>query len=170
VLEGALDVALVRDPLDHPDLDIVPLASEERALMVGASHALATETVVSANDVLKEHTLPLGSPDPWSAFWQLDDLRGGPNRYADTAPATTISSMQLAVANADMIITVPAVMSRFAPNTLVHYVGLRDAEPSTIAVARRRNDRRTEVAAFVDQAISTTAAQIDVLPGGTLLQ
>jgi DNA-binding transcriptional LysR family regulator len=170
LLGGALDVALVRDPLDHPGLDVVPLASEERALLVGAAHPLAGEAGVSATDVLDEPTLPLGSPDAWSAFWQLDDLRGKPNRFAQTAPATTVPSMQLAVASGQMVISVPGAMGRLAPNPLVRCVDLHDAEPSTIAVARRRHDRRTEVAAFVDQAIATTEKRIDLLPGGAVLR
>jgi hypothetical protein len=133
-------------------------------------HALAGETSVSAAEILDEPTLPLGSPDAWSAFWQLDDLRGRPNRFADIAPATSIPSMQLAVASGNMVISVPGAMSRLAPNPLVRCVDLRDAAPSTIAVARRRHEDHADVQRFVDQAITTTENRIDLLPGGALVQ
>lgn len=170
LLAGALDVALVRGPLDDPELELTPLAGEARALLVGATHRLAGADAVSADEVLGEHTLPLGSPDPWSAFWQLDDLRGRPNPLPDAPPATTISAMQLSVAGGDMVVSVPGSMARLAPNPLVHYVALPDAPPSTIAVAHRRSDRRPEVLAFAEQAARTTDRHIDQFLGGTRLQ
>jgi DNA-binding transcriptional LysR family regulator len=165
LLGGHLDVALVRGPFDHPDLDVIPIALERRGLMVGAGHELAGETEVDVQDVLGEHTLPLGSPDAWSAFWQLNDLRGRPLVHPGAPPATTISSMQLAVANDTMIITVPDAMGRLAPIPLVRYVGLRNAEPSVIAVARRRGDQRPEVRAFIDEAGRTCERNIHLLAG-----
>lgn len=168
LLGGQLDVALVRGPLDHPELDVIPIALERRALLVGAQHELAGETEVDAEAVLAEPTLPLGSPDAWSGFWQLDDLRGGPNPHPDATPVTTIQNMQLAVAGSPMVISVPDAMARLAPNPLVHYVGLRDAAPSVIAVACRRGDARGEIRDFIDQAVLTSETRIDLLEGGTL--
>src|ERR1700758_1253828 len=68
LLDGRLDVALVRAPLAHPGLDVAPIALERRALLVGSDHELAGEQEVDVQDALGEHTLPLGSPDEWSAF------------------------------------------------------------------------------------------------------
>jgi hypothetical protein len=84
------------------------------------------------------------------------------------APATTIPGMQLAVANGRMVITVPHAMGRLAPNPLVRCIALRDAERSTIAVARRRGDRRAEVSGFVDQAGLIAERHIALLAGGAL--
>lgn len=168
LLAGDLDVALVRGPIAHRDLDVTPLALERRALLVGAQHALAAEAEVGVQDVLDEPTLPLASPEAWAGFWQLDDLRGAPNAHPGVAPVTTIQNMQLAVSGGPMVITVPDAMGRLAPNPLVRYVGLTDAPPSTIAVAHRRGDRRPGVRAFLDQAARTTEARIELLQGGTL--
>jgi hypothetical protein len=57
-------------------------------------------------------------------------------------------------------------MGRTAPNPLVRYVRLRGAEPSTIAVARRRGDRRPDVDAFIEQAQRTAERRIELLVGG----
>lgn len=62
LLSGHFDVALVRDPLQHVELEVVPIALERRALMVGAEHELAEESEVDVADVLRERTLPLGAP------------------------------------------------------------------------------------------------------------
>lgn len=168
LLNGALDAALVRGPLQHPDLEVVPIALEQRAVMVGAGHELACESAVSVDEILGEYTLPLGSPDGWSSFWQLDGPRGRANLHPEVAPAMSIPNMQLAVADNRTIITVPAAMPRLAPNPLVRCLELLDAEPSTIAVAHRRGDRRTEVSGFVEQAALTSEQRIDLLAGGSL--
>jgi hypothetical protein len=59
-------------------------------------------------------------------------------------------------------------MGRLAPNPLVRCITLRDAEPSMIAVARRRGDRRAEVSDFIDQAGLIAERHIALLAGGAL--
>ena len=166
LLSGDFDVALVRGPLQHPELDIVPIALERRALLVGAEHELAQESEVDVADVLCERMLPLGSPDEWSGFWQFDDMRGRSNLHPDVPAATTIQNMELAVATGEMVIGVPDGMGRTAPNPLVRYVRVRGADLSMIAVARRRGDRRPDVDAFIEQAQCTADGRIDLLVGG----
>jgi DNA-binding transcriptional LysR family regulator len=168
LLNGQLDAALVRGPLEHPELDVVPIAQERRMLLVGADHELAAEEVVSIGDVLDQPTLPLGAPPEWSAFWQLDGQRGAPHPHPEVSPTTTIANMQLAVASSNAVISVPGAMSRLAPNALVRCVGLQGTELSMIAVARRRRDERREVTDFIDHAGRTTERLIGLLPGGAL--
>jgi DNA-binding transcriptional LysR family regulator len=165
LLSGHFDVALVRGPLQHRELDIVPIALERRALLVGAEHELAEESELDVADVLAQPTLPLGSPEEWSGFWQFDDLRGHPNVHPDVPAATTINTMELAVAAGDIVIGIPDGMPRTAPNPLVRYVRLRGADPSVIAVARRRGDRRRDVDAFIEQAQCTADLRIELLLG-----
>src|SRR2546423_7977144 len=61
LVSGHFDVALVRDPLVHVELEVIPIALERRALTAGAEHAIAQVSVVEAADVLCEPTLPLRS-------------------------------------------------------------------------------------------------------------
>lgn len=165
LLAGHLDAALVRSPLQHPGLDVVPIALERRALMVGAEHELAQEREADVDDVLGEQTLPLGAPEEFSSFWQFNDIRGRPNERPGSRVATTIDGMQLGVADNESVIGVPDGMARTAPNPRVRYVRLRGAPPSTIAVARRRGDRRREVDCFIEQAQRTAEAYLDLLEG-----
>jgi hypothetical protein len=116
--------------------------------------------------VLREPTLPLGAPAEWSSFWQFDALRGKSNVQAGVPAVATIQDMELAVATGDMVIGVPDGMPRTAPSPLVRYVRLRGADPSMIAVARRRGDRRREVDAFIQEAQRTAEGRSDLLVGG----
>lgn len=170
LLDGSLDVALVRGPVVHPEIDVTPLATEPRALLVGRDHELSGEREVGVDDAIGAPTVPLDAPRDWSPFWQLDDVRGRANPRADVAPATSLRAMRRAVADGSSVITVPQAMGRLAPSPLTRCVGLRDAAPSTIAVARRRRDRRTAVTAFVEQASQTVEHSIHLLPGGEVLR
>jgi DNA-binding transcriptional LysR family regulator len=90
LLCGHFDVALVRDPIEHGEIEWVPIARERRALLVGAEHPLADAGELDAEDVLDQPMLPLGSPDEWSRLWQLDELRGGPNLHPEAPAANSI--------------------------------------------------------------------------------
>jgi DNA-binding transcriptional LysR family regulator len=166
LMSGHFDVALVRGPLEHRELDVVPIALERRALLVGPEHELAEEGEVDVADVLSERTLPLGAPEGWSGFWQFDDVRGESNVHPNVPAAMTIQNLELGVATGEVVIGIPDGMPRIAPNSLVRYVRLRGADPSIIAVARRRGDRRRDVDAFIEQAQRTAEARIDLLLGG----
>lgn len=168
ILAGGVDAAIVRGPLVHPELEVIPIATERRALLVGAHHELAQEVEVDVEDILDHRTMPLGAPGSWSGFWQLDDLRGRSNPHPDVLPSRTIRDMQRVAAEGTTVITVPDAMSRLAPSSLVCSVGLRGAEPSIIGIARRRGDRRPEVMAFIEQAAGTAERFMSVLPGGSL--
>ncbi|MEV4421804.1 LysR family transcriptional regulator [Patulibacter sp. NPDC049589] len=170
ILDGTLDVAIVRGPLEHPDLEVTPIAAEPRALLVGLTHELADQESVDVGDVLVDPTVPLQAPADWAPFWQLDDVRGRSNNRADAAPATSLRAMRQSVADGATVITVPDAMRRIAPNPTTRCIGLRGAEPSTIAVARRRRDRRTAVLEFVEQAAETAERNIHLLPGAEVVR
>lgn len=168
LLSGHVDVAVVRGPIAHADLEIVPIALEPRALLVGADHELAGADRVGVDRVLDEHTLPLVAPDAFAAFWQLDDVRGRPNVRGGTRPARSIQDIQLTVASGEAVICVPSAFASLAPHPLLRSVVLDGTEPSVIAVASRRADSQPRVAAFVDHAVRMARQHIALLPGGAL--
>jgi DNA-binding transcriptional LysR family regulator len=168
VLDGMVDVAIVRAPLRHPDLQLTPIALEPRVLMLSAVHELAQETSVDVEDVLGFPTLPLQSRTEWSSFWQLNDLRGHSNCAADVVPVSTVPEAQFAIASHDVMISSPASIGRLAVNPVVKIVPLRGASPSLIALIARRGDRRGTVRQFVLAAQATVEREIDSLPGGVL--
>ena len=131
-------------------------------------HEIAHEPEVSVYDIVDEPTVPLASASEWSSFWQMDDCRGKRNVHPNIAGVTSIHELQMAAATSAMIISVPGTMSRLAPHALVITVGLRDAKPSVIAIARRRHDDRPHVRRFIEHALGAVARNIDLLPGGSL--
>lgn len=61
-------------------------------------------------------------------------------------------------------------MRRLAPSPLTAYVRVRNLEPSTIAIVRRRRDRRDVTTEFVDQAAETAERHIDLLKGAEVVR
>lgn len=167
LLDGELDVALVRGPARHPNVDTINIAYEPRVLLVGADHDLAGGTEVDIDDVLDEPTVTLAAAPEWAAFWQLDDLRGKPNPLRGLAPVRSAREMQRAVAKGAVISTSGAV-HRLTPTDTTCALHLRGAEASTIAVARRRGDHRAAVDRFIEQAVHTAQRRIALIPGGTI--
>lgn len=58
---GTLDLAVINLPVDHPDVVVEPLFSEDRLLIVPDGHPLAGRDVVSLEE-LSEHELLLEAP------------------------------------------------------------------------------------------------------------
>jgi hypothetical protein len=173
LLGDTLDVVIARGPIDrgpltHHELLVTPIAHEPRLLLVAKDHEFAALDRVRVAEVLDAPTLPLASPDGWSDFWQLNDLRGGSNAALRVAPAATVPEVQLAVATQGVVVTTPGAVARLQPHPLVRTVPLEGAAPAVIAVATRRRDGRTLVRHFTAAAQAAAEQHIGVLPGGTL--
>jgi DNA-binding transcriptional LysR family regulator len=167
LLSGEVDVALIRAPLVHREIEVVPLALDPRLVLVGGTHELAGVDRVGIEDILDERTVPVVAPDYFSAFWHADDYRGGPNVDWRMAPAKTVADLQFAVATGRAIMIAASVTARVLPNGLVRAVAVDGLSPSLIAVARRRTDHRRAVHDFVDAAVAIATDQLELLPGAT---
>jgi DNA-binding transcriptional LysR family regulator len=168
VLDGSVDIALVRAPLAHPDLVLTPIAEEPRVLMVGTGHELADEPRVAVQDILHFPTLPLDSPTEWSDYWQLNDFRGDQNWDYEVAPVKTVPEAQFALASHNLLVSSPSALARLTTNPVVRVIELTGATPSVIAVLRRRRDARPIVRQIVELACRTAEEQIALLPGGSV--
>jgi DNA-binding transcriptional LysR family regulator len=167
LLGGAVDIALVRAPMAHPDLELIPLAREPRVLLVSSRSELAAEASVDVEDVLAEPTVGFAAPTEWFTFWQLDAERGGPNVCRDLPPARDVGQMAAAVASARAVISTAAMMGRLARMTNTRCVALTGASPSVIALVRRRHDDRAAVRRFIDSAVDTAYRNIGLLAGAS---
>jgi DNA-binding transcriptional LysR family regulator len=168
LLDETIDVALVRPPLEHRAIYVVPIATEPRILWVGTQHRLADADEVAVDDIAADPTVPLAAPENWCAFWQLDEIRGHPKPQHNVPPMRTIANIQLAVAGGEMTITAPLSMPRLRHDPLVHSVALAGAPPSVIAVAYRRAESRQAVLDFVEHAALSAERNIAMLAGGAL--
>jgi DNA-binding transcriptional LysR family regulator len=165
LLDGRVDVLLARNPIEHRDLDVIPIVHEPRALLVSASADYASEAGVDVQTVLYEPTVPIDAPPSWASYWQLDDLRGGANTHTGIRPATTVSELHSAAATHRSVISASSALGRLAPSPTTRCIELRGVERSTVSVARRRGDRRGDVEAFVECAGRTVERHIELLPG-----
>jgi DNA-binding transcriptional LysR family regulator len=168
LLSGEVDVAIVRLPLEHPDIVVTPIAQEPRIVMAGLAHELADERSVDVDDILGFPMLSLRARPEFCDYWQLNKERGGSNCAPGIAPAGTVGEAQLAVSTQPVIVASLAAMERFAPNPLIRVIPLTGVTPSVIAVAHKRRDTRRAVRDFVENAQATAERHIDLLPGGTL--
>ena len=168
LLTGAVDAAIVREPLRHADLVVTPIACEPRIIMMGIAHELAQESSLHVDDILAFPTLPLGARPEWCDYWQLNEERGGSNCAPDVAPAETVGEAQLAIASHSVIVASAAAIGRLAPNPLVRTIPLVGVTPTVIAVAHKRRDKRRAVRDFVENAQATAERHIGMLPDGML--
>ena len=168
LLSGEVDVALVRAPLIDRQIQLTPLATDPRLLLVGATHELAGVNRVNVEDILEERMVRVVAPDHFSAFWHADDYRGRPNTDSTIAPARTVADLQFAVATGRTIMIAASVTARVLPNNLLRPVQVSGLSPSLIAAARLGTDHRQMVRDFIDAAADTAASQIHLLPGGEL--
>jgi DNA-binding transcriptional LysR family regulator len=147
--DGSSDVAFVWLPVPLDDVDVLPIATEQRWVAVPADHPLAGRDRLDFADLLDEPFVAL--PDaagPLRDFWLAVDERGGRTpivgAVAETADAvfeavaSGLGVVLLAAGNAPLYAR-PGVVSRPVE-------GLR---PSVLALAWRRSDRRPVVASFV---------------------
>jgi DNA-binding transcriptional LysR family regulator len=166
LVEGHLDVALVRNPIVHSGVELIPLAREPRVLLVGDHHDLAGQDEVDVEAVLEEPTVRLRAPESWSGFWQLDDVRGRSNADPGIASATSLRDLAAAVATSNAVVSTSGSVGRMALAPGTRCIGLRGVKPSTISIARRQGDRRPVVEAFCDLAAQVADECIGLLPGG----
>jgi DNA-binding transcriptional LysR family regulator len=168
LLNGEVDVALIRAPLIDRRIELVPLALDPRLVLAGATHELAGLERVGIEEIMDERMVPVVAPDYFSAFWHLDDYRGRPNVDSAMAPARTVADLQFAVATGRTIMIAASVTARVLPNGLLRPVAVSGLSPSLIAAARVRTDRRRVVQDFIHAAVETAVSRIELLPGGAL--
>jgi DNA-binding transcriptional LysR family regulator len=147
--DGSSDVAFVWLPVPLDDVDVLPVATEDRWVALPADHPLAGGDRLRFADLLDEPFVAL--PDaagPLRDFWLgLDERAGRPpvvGAVAETpdavfeAVASGLGVVLLAAGNAALYER-PGVVSR----------PVDGLAPSVLALAWRRSDRRAVVASFV---------------------
>jgi len=95
VLDGTVDVAIVRAPCDEPDLILDPVFSEPCMLVAGPEHRLANVGETTVDALRGEPMLEVfRAPRAWREFWNLSELRNEPSRSI-LSPAISLISYSL---------------------------------------------------------------------------
>lgn len=146
--DATSDVAFVWLPVPFADVDVLPVAEEQRHVAMPADHPLAALDTVPFALLLDEPFVAL--PDaagPLREFWLATDARDRPpiiGAVAATPDAVFeavlagLGVVLLAAGNADLYAR-PGIITRPVDGT----------PPAVLALAWRSTDRRREVAAFV---------------------
>lgn len=151
---GEVDVALIRLPAAHDRLVIRPLFDERRVLCLSRRHALSDAPSIAAETVLEQTMVGLAGPsEEWSDFWLLNDLRGGPGRTSGGQIATITDLKYTLILDNSLVMPVAeCAWSMGLEDPGLRAVPLTGVAPSTIAVAYRRGEIRSDVAAFAECA------------------
>jgi DNA-binding transcriptional LysR family regulator len=149
LIDGTVDVALVRPPATDDRLQITPLVTEPRVLCLQRGHPLADAPSVHAGDILDEKMIGLAGPSrAWNDFWLLNEARGGPGRVCST-PVATVAELKFALMLEKAVMPVARSTWHLGlRDPALRVVPLTGIEPSTVAVAFRRGETRPDVLAF----------------------
>ncbi|BBX06878.1 LysR family substrate-binding domain-containing protein [Mycolicibacterium aichiense] len=126
VLDGTVDVALLRPSADTSGLSVIPLYEETTVAVVPTDHLLSAADEITAADLADEPVLlPLDDVVAWA------DAPGTP---IDHRPETTEAAMELAAAGLGVLI-VPQSLARLYHRRDLTYRPIADAPTCPVALA-----------------------------------
>jgi DNA-binding transcriptional LysR family regulator len=164
VRERRADIAFLYLPLDEADLELTPLLSEPRVVVLPSTHRLANRATLSPADLDGEVFVkqPPPVPEEWCDFWMLVDELGH-RPPASPHMGSNLEEWLHLIGRGEGIDTAPAVIARYYSWPEVAFVPLVDAAPATLVLARRRDahDRLVEDFVRLAQEIAATAAAND---------
>lgn len=152
--EGHADVAFVYGPFDGRGLDLTPLYREPMGVAVAEGHHLAAAEVVTIADVIAEPTFDFPTPDrEWRDYWSANRFRHGqPPKYV--AQFRTLEGLIVSI-RAGLGVHLATESLATAAGTGVVWRRLDELPPLQHFVARRADDGRPLVRAFVDSVADT---------------
>lgn len=137
---GRVDLALVRLPVEEPDIDVAPIWSEPRVLALPAGHPLSAVERLSICDVGDEPLLTLTGAFPahWRDFWTVNPRPDGSRPRLGPAFEDLEEAMQLVAHGKGLLVTAASLAHGQSRPDLV-FRDLVDVAPSAVALAWRRD-------------------------------
>jgi LysR family transcriptional regulator, benzoate and cis,cis-muconate-responsive activator of ben and cat genes len=164
VRDRHVDVAFLYLPLDEPELELIPLISEPRVVVLPRNHRLARRRRLRPRDLRDETFImqPQAVPEIWRDHWLLVDEFGERPRISPRT-ADKLEDWLTLIGQGEGIDTAPAIISRYYAWPDVAFVPLVDAAPATLAIARRRGEADPILDEFTALAreIAATASESD---------
>jgi DNA-binding transcriptional LysR family regulator len=140
VRTGAVDVALLRLPVDTSGLAVIPLYEETTVVVVPTDHLLSAADEVNAADIDTEPRLvPLDDVVDWP------DASGIP---VDHRPETTEAAMELVAAGLGVLV-VPQSLARLHHRKDLTYRPIADAPGCAVALAVLEGPQHELVEEFI---------------------
>jgi DNA-binding transcriptional LysR family regulator len=142
VLDGRVDVAWIRTPVEQGGLDLLPLFDDPEVLAVPRSHRLAASPTVTLADLAEEPVLRYDAAPAHAA-----------GRAAEHAGVRTMEEKLEAVALGYGLALVPATAASYYQRPDIAYLPVTDAPAYKVTLATASGRRlRPEVAAFLEVA------------------
>ncbi|WP_405993473.1 LysR family transcriptional regulator [Streptomyces sp. NBC_00986] len=155
--DARADVGIVRLPIDPAGLEIRPLYTEPRLVMVASSHPLAGKESVRVADLAADHLLQ--DPDAVPEWRDIAvELRTGERR-----PVAAIHSVEEKlelVAGGQGIAVIPESTANFYTRPDVEAIRVEDLGPNHVAVAWPAGRTTGLVQEFVDAATALLPEQV----------
>lgn len=151
---GRADVAFLYAPLDEPDLEVTPLLSEPRVVVLPAGHPLAGREFLTPADLAGETFVaqPDVTPQAWRDYWMLVDELGRRPRISPYV-GDNLEEWLYLIGRGEGVDTCPAIIARYFARPDVAFVPLRDAAPATLVLAVHRDRRGPLTDEFVKLAV-----------------
>jgi DNA-binding transcriptional LysR family regulator len=153
------DCAFLYLPIEDPELEVTPLLTEERVVVLPESHPLAGRATLAPADLRGEIFIeqPSSVPQAWRDHWLLVAENGERPR---TSPHTAdkFEDWLHLIAQGEGIDTCPAVISRYYAWPEVAFVPLLDAPPSTLLLAHMRDHEHPLMKELVELAVEVAAS------------
>jgi LysR family hydrogen peroxide-inducible transcriptional activator len=164
---GRLDLAVLNEPIDDPDLTVEPLYEEDLILAVPLDHPLADREQISMAD-LADHELLMGPPG--TAF------RSDLDRAASAAgirlqPKVELDGLRLIASLVfegfgAAVLPSAAIPRWLDPGTQFRRIPILDAAPRRVGIARRRRGLLSAPArALRDVVVDALRVQATIMPG-----
>lgn len=171
VIDGAVDLAIVRPPQDDERIELHRLFSEPLSVMVNHRHHLTDALALSHDDIIDEEFVSAAAanvPKSWSSYWTFDDLRGEGARIAKSS-GSSVDDMIHAIAQEDgALLATAASVARITVDPEIRHIPLDGGDRRSDVSIATTHDRKPHLDLFVKTARSITSELIDIIPGGQL--
>lgn len=156
--DARADIGIVRLPIDPAGLEIRPLYTEPRFVMVASSHRLAGKETVRVADLAADHLLQ--DPDAVPEWRDIAvELRTG-ERHPVPAIHSVEEKLEL-VAGGQGIAVIPASTANFYTRPGVEAIPVDDLGPNHVAAAWPTGRTTGLVKEFVDAATALLPEQVE---------
>lgn len=133
----AVEIALLRLPIESDGLTVVPILTEPRVVLLPADHRLAGMAQVSLADLHGEPRIVTATLDQRFRAFALEPAPGDSTATPIGAVVSTVDEFSEAVLAGRAIALAPESARRFYARPGLTFVDVTDATPSVVAVAWR---------------------------------
>ncbi|HUY50025.1 MAG TPA: LysR substrate-binding domain-containing protein [Streptosporangiaceae bacterium] len=131
--DGRADVSYIRLPVDQQGLQVRPLLTEPRVVVLPAGHRLANEQAIDIADLAGEHLLQ--DPDAVPEWRDIaTELRARPRSAAGPAIRTVEEKLEHVAAGRGVVV-LPLSTATFYTRPDVSYVAISDIGPNQVCLA-----------------------------------